>query len=225
MTPGRKRAPLDWDAVADVVLPDLQPAGRDEPRPSGRCDGLAFDGLTLNDLRGENATFLECGFRGCAIEDGSLRRARLRSCLLEDVRATALDASDSTWADVGVRGSRIGALVAPGAALARVTVEHTQLGYVNLRGASLSQCQFVDCRIGELDLGSAEVSDVRFLRCEIAGLGVRGGTLREVDLSGARLSGVEGVGSLAGALVSEAQLVGLAPALAAHLGIRVQPPE
>ncbi|MGZ4665101.1 MAG: pentapeptide repeat-containing protein, partial [Frankiaceae bacterium] len=106
-----------------------------------------------------------------------------------------------------------------------VTVEHSHLDYVNLRGATVSQCQFLDCRIGELDLGGAQVRDVRFPRCEIDDLDVRGATLAAADLRGARLAGLDSVGGLAGAVVTEAQLVRLAPALAAHLGIRVLPPQ
>ena len=52
-----------------------------------------------------------------------------------------------------------------------------------------------------------------------------GCTLDEVDLRGAQLAALDGIGSLAGSLITEAQLVRLAPALAAHLGIRVLPPE
>ncbi|MGZ4665910.1 MAG: hypothetical protein ACXV5Q_12970, partial [Frankiaceae bacterium] len=102
MTGSRRKAPVDWDAVADLTLPGLQPAGRDELRPSGRYDGLAFDDLAPGDVAADNARFLECRFRGCVIEHGALRRARLRSCLLGDVRVTTLDTSDSTWADVVV---------------------------------------------------------------------------------------------------------------------------
>jgi uncharacterized protein YjbI with pentapeptide repeats len=224
VTGGRRKPPVDWAAMADLTLPGLQPAGRDELRVAGRYDGLAFDDLASGDVAADDASFLECRLRGCVIEDGAWRRARLRSCLLEDVRVTALDASDSTWADVVVRGSRIGALVAHGASFVRVTIEHGHLDYVNLRGASMSQCQFLDCRIGELDLGGAEARDVRFVRCEIDSLAVRGAAFDAVDLRGARLVGLDGVAGLAGAVVTEAQLVALAPALAAHLGISVLPP-
>ncbi len=225
MTRSRKKAPVDWHALADVQLPGLQQAKRDDLRPGGHHDGLAFDGLALGDLRGDDAAFLECRICACVIEEGTLQRARLRSCLLEDVRATVLDTSDSTWADVVVRGGRIGALLAHGAELVRVTVDHGLLDYVNLRGATLSQCQFVDCRIGELDLGAGELTDVRFSGCEISSLVVSGCTLDEVDLRGAQLAALDGIGSLAGSLITEAQLVRLAPALATHLGIRVLPPE
>ena len=49
-----------------------------------------------------------------------------------------------------------------------------------------------------------------------------GATLARVDLSGARLRSLVGVESLKGAIVSHAQLVDLAPLLAAQLGLEVR---
>jgi uncharacterized protein YjbI with pentapeptide repeats len=146
--------------------------------------------------------------------------ARLSSCVLEDVRATALDVSDGKWSDVVVRRGRIGALEAHGATFAQVTVDHTRLDYVNLRGAGVTQVQFVgpDRRARRR---VRELSVVRFVDCEIGRLALSGCTLDDVDLRGAELAALEGIGSLAGASITEAQLARLAPALAAHLGITV----
>jgi uncharacterized protein YjbI with pentapeptide repeats len=92
---------------------------------------------------------------------------------------------------------------------------------VNLREATLTQVQFLDTRIGELDLGSAELSEVRFVGCEVSRLVVTGARLADVDLRGVELTALEGVGALAGATISEAQLAQLGPAFAEHLGVRV----
>ena len=48
-----------------------------------------------------------------------------------------------------------------------------------------------------------------------------GARLTDVDLSGARLSTIVGIESLRGATISAAQMLDLAPLLAAHLGLRV----
>jgi hypothetical protein len=46
--------------------------------------------------------------------------------------------------------------------------------------------------------------------------------LEGLDLTGGRIGGVRGVGSLRGTVVSATQLLELAPLLAAHLGIDVR---
>jgi hypothetical protein len=51
---------------------------------------------------------------------------------------------------------------------------------------------------------------------------VRGARLADVDLRGARVDSVEGLDGLRGTWITAAQLDGLAPALAAQLGLRVE---
>jgi uncharacterized protein YjbI with pentapeptide repeats len=105
-----------------------------------------------------------------------------------------------------------------------VTFDHVRLDYVNLRGAGLTQVQFLGCRVAELDAGSAQLSVVRFVDCQIGRLALGGAALDDTDLRRAELDALDGIGSLAGAVITEAQLARLAPALAAHLGITVSGP-
>jgi len=53
-------------------------------------------------------------------------------------------------------------------------------------------------------------------------LAVSGARLTDFDLSGARLSSIRGIESLRGATISAAQMLDLAPLLAAHLGLEVR---
>jgi uncharacterized protein YjbI with pentapeptide repeats len=221
--PRARRKAVDWAALAELELPELRPAERGDLRPDRHHDELAFDELELADLDLDEASFVDCRFSACSLDDVHLRRARLTTCLLDDVRATALDTSSSTWTTVVLRRSRIAALVGHAVRLDRVTFAGDRLDYVNLRGGTLDRVQFVDCRIGELDLGGATLTQVRFAGCRIDSLVLHGCTLSDVDLRGADLSAVEGIGSLAGATISDVQLGLLAPALAEHLQIRVGP--
>lgn len=123
-----------------------------------------------------------------------------------------------------MRDCRIGALLAFGAELLRVSFLGGRLDYVNLRGATLAQTQFVDCRIAELDLGAAALKEVRFVGCRIDRLVLAESTLQAVDLRGAELTEVERLDRLAGATLTETQLLQLAPALAQTLGIRIENP-
>ncbi len=226
--PARGPQPPAPAVLSPVVLPELRPAdrsallGRDDP-DGAELDGLDFDGVDLGDLELDGAELLDCRFAGCRLDGTRLRRGRLVSCVLTDVHATTLDVADSSWRDVLVRDSRIGALTAHGVELRSVTVEGGKLDYVNLRAADLTRVRFRDARIGELDLGSATVTDVRFDGCSIERLVLGGAACSDVHLEHAELAAVEGIGSLAGVVVSEIQLTLLAPALAAHVGLTVAP--
>ena len=96
-------------------------------------------------------------------------------------------------------------------------------GYVNLAGAQLQDVVFEGCEIDSLDLRGAELETVTLLDSRVDELNVAGATLSAVDLSGARLRTLIGVESLRGAIISHAQLVDLAPLLAAQVGLEVRP--
>jgi uncharacterized protein YjbI with pentapeptide repeats len=92
---------------------------------------------------------------------------------------------------------------------------------LDLRGARLTDVAFEDCAIGELDLGDAELRSVRFEATTVDDLAVEGTRMIDVDLTGARLGVVRGIAGLRGARIGPGQLQGLAPLLAATLGIAV----
>jgi len=214
---------VDWSALSKVRLPVLRPATSAQLCAGDDLDELSFDGLTIENLRADDAHLLECRFTRCELTAARLRRSTFSACVLEEVGATALDIADSTVRDVVVRSSRFGALTAHGASLLRLSVEGGRLDYVNLRGARLTQVQFLDCRIADLDVGSARLQHVRFRDCRIDRLSLSGATLEGVDLAGAELGVVDGVDRLAGSTINLLQLSQLAPALAATMGITVSP--
>lgn len=217
------RREVDWDAVADVVLPDLGPASA--PAQRGRLDGLLLEGLTAGDAERDGLDLRESAVRACTVERARARRALLRECVVEECGAGELDLADAALTDAVVRRCRLGAVVAHGASLQRVTLAGSRLDYVNLRGATLDRVQLLDCRLGELDLGGARLSDVRLVGCTVDRLVLQAATCERLDLRGADLGALEGLDGLRGSVLTPDQLVRLAPALADHLGIGVRDPD
>ena len=76
-----------------------------------------------------------------------------------------------------------------------------------------------------VDFGGAKLNDVTFDGTDLRGADVSQVRCERVDLRGARLDGIKGAGALSGATVSPEQLVVLAPALAAAVGLTVRPPD
>jgi uncharacterized protein YjbI with pentapeptide repeats len=215
--------PIDDDDLT-ALLPELDPAPGPALIGGASYDGLRFAGLELTgDATG--AHFLECELADCGLDaDGDavgFDRARLSTCRLAGLRATALSVVDVTWLDVVVAGGRIGALTAHGAGLTRVAFEGVTLDYLDLRGATLADVTVRDCRIRELDLTGAGLRDVRFETTTVASLVLAGARSRQVDLRGAEIGGLDGVAALAGCTISAAQLTAWSEALAVHLGISV----
>jgi hypothetical protein len=102
-----------------------------------------------------------------------------------------------------------------------VEIVGSKLGYLNARTAVWQDVVFRDCMIDELDLGSATISRLAFDRCEIKTLDTTRARCTDVDLRGAQLHAIKGLGGLAGAWITDQQLTELAPLLAAQLKIGV----
>lgn len=125
--------------------------------------------------------------------------------------------------DVEVVEARLGGAQLHGAVLERVVVRGGKSDYLNLRSAKLKDVVFEGCVLSEPDFGGAVLERVEFVDCVLTGVDFTGARLTDVDLRGVqRLEITRGVESLAGAVISAAQLLDLAPVLAARLGVRVE---
>lgn len=140
---------------------------------------------------------------------------------LEGLEVTALDAAGSSWWNVTVTASRIGSAELYDSTWRGVRFRRCKLGYLNLRGARLTDVEFADCVITDLDLARASATRVAFPGTRIGRLELTGAKLVDVDLRGAALDDVGDAEGLRGATITTTQLLDLAPALAARLGIRV----
>jgi uncharacterized protein YjbI with pentapeptide repeats len=205
-----------------VALPTLRPFGDEGLEPHGDYDAVHFAALDLAGQVADDAAFVGCWLERCGLDGVSMRRARVADCRLDELHATSLDAVDSTWRDTLLTVRRIGALLATGASWSSVRVRGGRLDLLDLSGAKLHGVAFEDCSVGELDLGTVDARDLTFEGCQIEVLDVTGARLARVDLTGSEIGAVRGVAGLRGATITPAQLVALAPQLAANVGLRLR---
>lgn len=210
-------------APLELALPELIPHSGEPLATHGDYDAVSFTDLDLSGQNANNTRLLDCAFVRCRADALQLRRARFADTLVTDLQATTLDLAESVWRDSLVTGGRIGAAVASNAKLMRVRFRGLKLDFLNLRGATLQDVVFQDCVLGEVEAADALLTDVDFSGSRLDSFDVRNATLARVDLSRATLQTLSGLDHLRGAIVSAAQLMDLAPLLAAHLGIVVAP--
>jgi uncharacterized protein YjbI with pentapeptide repeats len=216
-TTGRRSTPDH-----DFALPDLTPFDGERLEADGDHVAIDFVDLDFAGADAPDSRFLECRLQRCGLDGASLRRSRIAESLLSDVHGATVDFADSTWRDSQVLGGRLGAVAMVGATWTGVRVRGSHIGFLNLAGAHLQDVTFEACEIGSLDARTAELQSVTFVDCRVEELNVAGATLSRVDLSGATLRTLVGVESLRGAIISEGQLVDLAPLLAAQVGLEVR---
>ncbi|MFD0270201.1 pentapeptide repeat-containing protein [Streptomyces sp. NPDC127106] len=192
--------------------------------PDGDYDGLEFADLDLTGQEGVGARFMDCAVRRCVLDEAGLAGARILDSLLEGVRGVGTDLAGAALRDVELVDARLGGTALHGAVLERVEFRGGKIDYLNLRQARLRDVVFEECVLVEPDFGGAVLERVEFRGCVLRGADVTGARMTDVDLrAAAELDFSRGVEALAGAAVTPAQLLALAPALAAHLGLRVLP--
>ena len=207
----------------ELRLPPLEPYGGGGLEPDGDYDGLEFAQADLSGQDGGGARFMDCALRGCVLDGTRLRYARILDSVLSAPRGVGTDLAEATLRDVEVLDARLGGAQAHGSVWERVVVRGGKIDYLNLREAKLRDVVFEGCVLVEPDFGGARLERVEFVDCALRAADLTGATLTDVDLRGAgELDVAAGLDRLSGAVISTGQLLDLAPALAAQLGLRVE---
>ncbi len=206
----------------EVRLPELVAFEGGELVPDGDYDGLEFRDADFVGQDGRGARFMDCALTGCALDETQLHHARVLDCVLTGIRGVGTDLAEANLRDVELVDARLGGVQLHGAVLERVLVCGGKIDCLNLRKARLKDVVFEGCVLVEPDFGGARLERVEFVDCVLKEADLTAATLVDVDLRrAAQLDVARGVGRLSGAVISHAQLLDLAPVLAAELGVRV----
>ncbi|WEH41136.1 pentapeptide repeat-containing protein [Streptomyces sp. NBC_01218] len=206
-----------------VRLPPLVPYADAGLEADGDYDGLRFEAVDLADQSGRGARFMDCALDGCALDRTELVRARFLDSVLTGVRGVATELAEASLRDVEIVDARLGGVQMHGAVLERVVVRGGKIDYLNLRAARLTDVVFEGCVLAEPDFADARLVRVEFRDCVLRRADFTNATMDAVDLrAAAELDIARGVERLAGAVISPVQLMELAPAFAAQIGVRVE---
>lgn len=206
-----------------ISLPELRPFEGQGLEPDGDYDGVRFEGLDLSGTDGSGATFLDVGVYRCALDEARLGRLRVIDSVLEGVWGVGTQLAGAELRDVELRDARLGGVQLHGARLNRVLVRGGKIDFLNLRQANLTDVTFEGCVLSEPDFSAASLERVEFRDCALRRAEFNQVRLKDVDLRGAtELELATGVDRLAGAVISPGQLMELAPAFAAQIGVRVE---
>lgn len=207
--------------------PEFDPAPLDhlesgmdsEVRAGERLDSLRFVDVDLSGAPLAGLDLTECEFLGVELDGADLRGFRAIDSRFERVNAPVLKVARSQFREVRIEGSRFGCAEAYDAGWEAVHFIGCKIGYLNLRSAMITNMAFTDCTIDELDLGGATVSRLVFPGTQVHTLDITGARLDNVDLRGLEPRVLNGIESLAGSVMTEAQFAWIAPLLATHLGV------
>lgn len=209
----------------EVRLPPLAPFGPGGLESEGDYDGLEFRELDLGGREGRGARFMDCGLYGVALDETRLSRARIIDSVLDGVRGVGTDLAEASLRDVELIDARLGGVQLHASSLERVLVRGGKIDYLNLRRARLKDVVFEGCVLVEPDFGGARLERVEFRDCVLRRADFSSATMADVDLrTVAELDIARGLDRLSGSVISPSQLLELAPAFAAQIGVRVEHP-
>lgn len=212
---------LNAPNVDPLVLPQLAAGFSGDLSPGCDLDGLEFSGLELPDeLSG--ASLLECEITDCRVTRLQLRGGRMLHTRITGLSAPALLAYGSSWRDVEINASRIGAFDATDAEVRRVVFQESKLGWLNLRSSTVRDVVFRNCTFDEVDFGGAKTERVRFENCRAQKLTLTNAQSKHLDLRGLDFAAFEGFEGLRGTVLNHEQLMYMTKGFAAHLGVTVE---
>lgn len=188
-------ADLDEVEIRELALDD-RPALHDVRIVRSRLVSVSVAGAHLKGLELRDVVLDAVDAAGARLPEAELVRVEVR-----DARLSGIDLGQATLTDVGFVRCRMDA--------------------ANLRLAELTRVDFEDCELREADLGGARLRSVRFAGSHLDRVDVSNARCERVDLRGARLGSVTGVTGLRGATIGVDQVLALAPAVFADLGLTI----
>lgn len=160
------------------------------------------------------------------IEGGAIDAERLREEGLQDVLLERVDLANLRGVRVLVERATLRGCRMTGIQLAESTIrdalfEGCRIDMAAFRMTTFERVVMRDCVLRELDLVEAKLSSVVLEDCDLTGADLSHSTFARSELRGCRCDGLVGAEQLRGTAMPWADIVALAPELAAGVGIAV----
>jgi uncharacterized protein YjbI with pentapeptide repeats len=217
--PSRRRPPRP---EVPALPPGLSPLDAEGLRARSEHTDVELVGLDLPAERLTRLSLETARVKGCRLEGAELRGARFARVVFDTCDFANTSWFDCELTDVAFLDCRFTGASLSGGRLSEVVLRACQLRLAKLSHlgrphALLERCDFRGALLMESDF-----CDVRFADCDLESVELFNVDLKGNDLRDNELGGLKGVGCLRGATIDALQLLSLAPALAAHVGLTVE---
>jgi uncharacterized protein YjbI with pentapeptide repeats len=216
----------DRDLERAPFAPRLEEEELDDATPAALADGAhhrheRWAGAGLSGQAARDVELAQAELRRVDLDGARLHRLTLTDVRLIDCSLANLDALGADLQRVTLEGCRMTGVALPEARLEDVAITGCRADLANLRFARGRRVRFEDCSLAQADLSGADLRGARLVGCDLRGAELAGALMAGAVLDGCRLDGLRGVGGLRGARMRWADVVELAGAFAAELGIEL----
>ncbi len=204
-----------------AAVPQLNPAEPGDLASRAVLDGVEIRGVDLSGTHAANARLMEFALRECSADEFSTPGLSAVDTFVGDMHLQTWKTQDGTWRDGHFAGMRVGAWLADGTEFIDVVIRDSKVDLLSLRGARITRLAIVNCSIDTLDVTEAQIADLTITGGSVGELVTSNARMSNVEVSATELHMVSNPSHLRGLVISATQLVELAPAFAAHMGITV----
>jgi uncharacterized protein YjbI with pentapeptide repeats len=206
-------------------LPEFESPKHDLAAPGGELllDGVCVELQAPNGVCANRVQVAESELRGLTIEAGSSPGLRLTDVVLRDCDLSNVDGREGALTRVEIRKSRLVGFSLTEGTVRDLKVVDSALSLGSFAYAELRNVAFERVNLREASFMNAQLVSVEFIECHLEGADFRGVSLESCAMRGGTLDGILGVESLRGLAMSWPDVVSSAAALAAALGIKIEP--
>jgi uncharacterized protein YjbI with pentapeptide repeats len=186
-------------------------------------DGALVERHDLEPLCADRIVVTESELRGVAIDADHAPGLRLSDVVLRACDLSNVDGREGSLRRVDIHGSRLVGFSLAGGTIQNLRVVDSSLALASLAFSKLKDVVFERVDLGEASFMEAQLESVTFIDCKLAGTDFRGVKPKGCAIRGTSLDGILGVDSLRGVAMPWVDVLDSAAALAAALGIIVEP--
>ena len=212
-------------AVEPPDLPELERWQLDSALTGGRLalDGVLFEAQGSGSVRANRIQVTESELRGVEIDAGDAPGLKLADVVLRGCDLSNVDGREGSLRRVEIHGSRLVGFGLAGGTVQDLRVVDSSLALASLAFSKLRSVVFERVDLAEASFMDARLETVAFIDCKLAGADFRGVKLKACVIRGTPLDGILGVDCLKGVVMPWVDVLASAAALAAALGIVIEP--
>lgn len=204
-----------------LEISGLQLASEKDLMPEATLENVRLIDVDVTGLDAKNLSFDESILQKVTFTQAQLEKLSLIDAKLQESEFSAVRCPESSFIRTTCSNSRMTGINLSNSTLKDVVFENCKLDLANFRFAKLTRVSFINCSLSEVDFQGAELSDVIFQKSQLEKVDFTGSKIKSVDLRSSELINIRSWQSLKGATIDSAQLVAVAPQLAAQLGLTI----
>lgn len=173
---------------------------------------ITTDGVELSKTKREKLLFESSTYPYIDIADTKLLQSELNTVIC----------FRSIMVRVVITSSQLTGLQLPEGNFSSVIIQSSRANLTNFRNARFEACAFIDCDLSEADFGGATLTNVLFEKCMLDTIDFSNCKMKNVQFKSCSLATIKGTNGLAGATISDQNLIEIAPLLASELKISIE---